>query len=226
MSTVYEQLYDYCDCIRKSDTRDYKFDKNIKLLIDLISTLTCWKGSPCETFLSSDREEVFDINAIQSCYCDNGLMIIDLDYPEVKEDTFTVILQKREGIKFENIELSENEYAYNPYENKLYIDLSEHGTNCQCDCTKLHKVIVQYTAGFEEIPECLLPIFCEYLSHVIELNRCQCNCTTCQEDETEESTEITDLEAYVKHSILVAYARQLETISRCKYKFEFKGMVV
>ena len=78
--TIYEQLQTSCDCIKLSDKNDENFKKNIDQLIDLISIITCWKNSPCENFLSSDREEVMDVDVIKSCWCDGGLMIVPLYY--------------------------------------------------------------------------------------------------------------------------------------------------
>lgn len=196
-------------------------------MVDLISTITCWKNSTCETFLSSDREEVFDINAVMNCLCDSGLMIVELYYEQVKEETITVVLQKRTGIKFEEIVLTSEDFTYNERENKLYIDLSDYGIDNACSCEKLHKIIVQYTAGYEVLPRCLLPIFCDYLKYVIEMNRCQCNCTNCEsDDEDNDITEPTNFEEYIQNSLFIAYKRQLETISLCGKTRTFVGVVV
>ncbi len=227
MDTIYEQLKNYCDCLKTSDVNADNFNQNINQLIDLISTLTCWKSKPCETLLSSDRQEVFDINAVKSCWCDNGLMIVDLYYKEVKEETIKVTVQIRNGVQFEDLEIDTSDYSFNVYENKLYIDLSKYNINDFCSCEKVHKVIVEYTAGFELLPECLLPIFCDYLQYVIEYNRCDCNCDTCEDDTTNEEPQEPDtIEEYIQNSIFIAYKRQLETISLCGRNNWFVGMVV
>lgn len=229
--TIYEQLRDYCDCFRQSDVKDTeKFERNVNQLVDIISMITCWKNTSCENFLSSDRQEVLDIHAIKSCYCDDGLMIVDLNYREIQSETIVVKLQKRTGIQFETITLDSSEYTYNEYENKLYIDLSNYNIKCCCDCTKLHKLIITYTAGYELIPDCLLPVFCDFLQYIIQYNRCCCECSTCQDD-TEETVEddgnIPDsISEYIQNTIFVSYARQLETISLCGYRKQFVGMVV
>lgn len=227
MLTIYDQLKDYCNCLRVNDVQSLDFNKNIDLLIDLISSLTCWKNNPCETFLSSDREEVFDVGMIHSCYCDNNLLILELRYKEIKKETITVKLQIREGIKFTEIEVSPDDFDFNVYENKLYIDLSNYSGIDPCNCINLHKVIIQYVAGYNLIPECLLPVFCDYLQYVIQMNRCDCNCVQCEEKvENEEPVEPDTVSEYIQNSIFVSYARQLETISICKSKIEFRGLVV
>lgn len=225
--TVYEQLQDYCDCIKQSDLKDDSFKRNVDQLIDMISTLTCWKNSPCENFLSSDREEVMDVDVIKSCWCDGGLMIVPLYYREIKEETIQVIVQTRNGVQFEEIELSNEDFSFNPYENKLYIDLSAYDIDSVCSCEKVHKIIVRYTAGFEFIPNCLLPVFCDFLQKVIEYNRCDCACNTCEDDEENtEPVEPDTIEEYIQRVLFIAYQRQLETISLCGNHKWFVGLVV
>ncbi len=225
--TIYEQLQTSCDCIRQSDKNDDSFKKNVMQLVDLISSITCWKNSSCETFLSSDREEVFDVDFIRSCHCDGGLMITNLYYKEIKSETIQIILQTRDGIHFEEIELADEDFSFNAYENKLYIDLSPYGINDICSCKKLHKIIVRYTAGYELLPQCLVPVFCDYLQHLIAYNQCDCNCDTCK-DETENKAPVEPdtIEEYIQRTLLIAYQRQLETISLCGRSYRFLGMVV
>ena len=189
--------------------------------------MTCWKNSPCENFLSSDREEVMDVDVIKSCWCDGGLMIVPLYYREIKAETIQVFVQIRNGVKFEEIELSTDDFSFNQYENKLYIDLSEYDTESVCNCEKVHKLIVRYTAGFELLPNCLLPVFCDYLSYVIKMNQCDCNCNTCEDDtENTEPVEPDTIEEYIQRTLFIAYARQLETISLCGNHKWFVGLVV
>ena len=225
--TIYEQLQTSCDCIKLSDKNDENFKQNVNQLIDLISIMTCWKNSPCENFLSSDREEVMDVDVINSCWCDGGLMVVPLYYREIKEDTIQVFVQIRNGVKFEEIELSEDDFSFNPYENKLYIDLSEYDTESVCNCEKVHKLIVRYTAGFELLPNCLLPVFCDFLSYVVKMNQCDCNCNTCEDDtENDEPVDPDTIEEYIQRTLFIAYARQLETISLCGNHKWFVGLVV
>lgn len=225
--TIFEQLQASCDCIKQSDLKEDTFKRNVLQLIDLISTITCWKNSPCENFLSSDREEVMDIDVIKSCWCDGGLMIVPLYYREIKEETIQVFVQMRNGVKFEEIELSQDDFSYNVYENKLYIDLSQYNINDVCSCEKVHKLIVRYTAGYELLPNCLIPAFCDFLQQVIEYNRCDCVCNTCDDEEVnEEPVEPDTIEEYIQRTLFIAYARQLETISLCGNHKWFVGLVV
>lgn len=225
--TIYEQLQTNCNCVRKSDLNDESFKVNVMQLVDLISTITCWKNNTCETFLSSDREEVFDIDFIRSCRCDGGFVITDLFYKEIKEETIQVILQTRDGIHFEDIEISKEDFTFNTYENKLYIDLSSYGIDNICSCKKLHKIIVRYTAGYELLPKCIVPVFCDYLQHLIEYNRCDCNCDTC-DDETENKAPVEPdtIEEYIQRTLFISYQRQLEIISLCGNHYKFLGLVV
>lgn len=236
---IIEQIKENCDCLKEKDIESGLVDKSISQLIQLISTITCWtnRDMTCATFLSSDRQELFDINAIQQCgHCDHGLMDVELFYTPIVPETIKVKVLTRTGIKFEEHVLSEDEYSFNPYENVLYIDLKDFIFCNPCSCDSVEKVIVDYVAGYEELPECLLPIFCDMLSYLIEMNRCECakSCDICDIDTVDEVT-LTGYESeeqkttfdFVKNTITNAYSRQLELMSLCgRRRKRFWGAVV
>lgn len=233
---IIEQLKDNCDCINEKDMKSGLVERSIGQLIQLISMLTCWtnRDETCATFLSTDRQELFDVNAIIECgHCEYGLMDVELFYNPIQQETLKVKLLKRDGIRFEEIELSEEEFSYNPYENVLMIDLRNY-IGCQpCNCDVIEKVIVDYVAGYDVLPECLLPIFCDMLKFLIEMNRCECGCSTCDEQTVQDlviTTEDSEQQAstfdYIKSTIVKAYSRQLELISLCGRRKRFWGTVV
>ncbi|MBG8798868.1 hypothetical protein FKR58_24525, partial [Salmonella enterica subsp. enterica] len=79
MDEIIEQLKEFCDCF-PCDVEDNKLEKTVKEAIHLISLLTCWTQRPCETFLMSERQEVFDMDNYLPCSCDDGIMELDLFY--------------------------------------------------------------------------------------------------------------------------------------------------
>lgn len=240
---IIQQLKDYCDCLKDKDLKDTdKFAKNVEQLINLISTLTCWKRGDevCETFLMQTRVEYIDVSLIsRCCRCDNGIMNTELFYDLVQPDSIKLQLKIRDGIHIKYIDIDNSHFEYDVTTNELWIDLSDYLLTGECSCEKVEKIIVTYDAGFEQIPECLLPVFCDYLQYVIEMNRCECStCDTCNSTEDYEDAEKdlivnldnTDeqLNTYiaVRRSIVKTYARQLEIISLCGRHRRFLGMVV
>lgn len=238
--TVVEQLKDKCDCLKETDTSAYKFEQNVEQLINLISILTCWKrGSKenyCETFLLSERKELFDFKQVKSCgCCDNNITTLCLYYDLVKPESISVKLRVRNGIKFSEVEIDSNDISFDEIENNLYIDLSNYTdvtNNCNCDV--LQKIIVTYDAGFEEIPDCLIPVFCDYLSYVIDMNKCECGCDSCDDDNDVNIDDIVNMDSNaeqlntyvtVRNHIISAYAQQLSIMSLCGRNY-FLGMVV
>lgn len=58
------------------------------------------ENHPCETFLSSQREEVFDVGEFKKCGCDSGIVRIPLFYPMIDPTTIEVSVITRERITF------------------------------------------------------------------------------------------------------------------------------
>lgn len=233
---IVEQLKNYCSCIKESDLEADKLEKNVGELIDLISTITCWKNHPCETFLSSQREEVFDVGEFKKCGCDSGMVRIPLFYPMIDPTTIEVSVITRERITFTTHKLEvDKDFSYNPYDSIVYVDLSniDYKDVCNCGCDELSKIVVSYVAGYETIPECLLPVFCDFLQFVIAMNRCECGCSTCEETDgsdvliSEENSDAQiSISVYVREHITKAYSEQLGILSVCNSKDTWVGAVV
>lgn len=236
IETITEQLASYCDCLKEIELNDLcKFHRNVNQLINLISIITNWKrgSDPCETFLMSERRELFDMQEISQCgCCDNYLVTLPLSYKQVEESSITVSFQVREGIKFSTITMTEDEYSYDPLENKIYLDFSNYNEVVGCGCEVITKIIVTYDAGYSSIPECLLPLFCDYLNYVIDMNKCQCGCSVCDaeyEDNIENAENSLAQEStylIVREHILKAYIRQLESIALDTKSYSSWGKVI
>lgn len=238
---IIEQLKDNCDCISENEWSNTKLEQNISEFLDLISTMTCWKTKACETLLMSEREEIFDIESLKfECgVCDSGLVTKTLYFDLIQEESVKVKILIKSGIKIEIIELDDELYAFNPYTNEIYVDLSDYVFDDECTCEKTIKMIVTYDAGYEILPECLFPILCDFLDYVFDMNKCTCGaCTTCESDSTQDvvivegetdNSEFISIKLQIRNIIASNYMRQLEFISLCgnsKAYMPFGGLVV
>lgn len=224
---IYEQLRDYCDCIK--DVKQEEVDE----LINLVSMATCWTQKPCETFLNSERREVIDLD---DCLCDCQIVRFAPFYTPFDPESFTFTLVKEVGIEETLIPVTE--FTYSEIEGVFKIDPPIPNCDCgcnECTCNPKYKLVIDYVAGYEELPECLLPVFCEALQYIQERRECDCKqCQACEnyDDErvevlVEDAATITNqLKAYFVTTLTEQYKRQLSLISLCRSKKRLWGIVV
>ena len=224
-NTPFEQLSEYCDCMEDVKERD------VIELINLISTYTCWTQVTCETFLLSERRELVEI---PQCIKDCDVFEFEPFYRPFNKDSFTFYLIEQEGIDETSTEITS--YGYSEADGKFRLELPLPSCKCRprCGCEKTYKLLVTYVAGYELIPECLLPLFCEALQWVVDKNKCICeDCEPCKKNDystpsTIDYTNITgQLQEYLVTTLSKQYFSQLGLISLCnKYKGELWGVIV
>lgn len=221
--TILEQLTEYCDC-QTVEERD------VNELISLISSFTCWTQKPCETFLKSERREVVEL---PNCIDDCDVFEFTPFYAPFDEESFTFTLIEQNGIQETATEITD--YIYSEVDGNFKMELPLPGCNCKpnCGCESKFKLLVKYVAGFELIPECLLPLFCEALIWINEKNKCDCeDCQPC--DQTYRESRQIDYASLTgrlqEHFLMILtrqYFRQLSLISLCDgYKGQLWGVVV
>lgn len=223
VSAVVEQLLDYCECIKDIDKDEAVLERNVEELLNLISINTCWSREPCETLLNSPRQEYIDVGEIKKCSCEGGIVTFTPYYYPFNPDSFEVTLVRIEGIKEELTPISEDDWAYISSEGDLRIDLSEYVTNDRCGCKAIYKLAIDYDAGFEEIPDCLLKVFCDMLHIIFAKNTCDCSvCQSCKASGTdtliefdEDDTISQKIDSYLTNFLWDAYRDQLSLISLC-----------
>lgn len=230
MTRVTEQLLDFCDCIDGDFGRDRPEDiealeRNVEELIRLVSILTCWTQHPCETFLNSSRTEYIDVREIKRCSCEGGIVEFTPFYYPFNPSSFQVWLVKIDGVKEELIEIDEDDFSYIQSKDLVRVDLIDYVRFDKCSCPSEYKLKIVYDAGFDEIPECLLKLFCDLLHIIYMKNKCTCEaCHACQAGATDTTvvfdpetnpTITPQIENYLNTTLYNAYINQLALISIC-----------
>jgi hypothetical protein len=222
--TPLEQLTEYCDC---TDVEE----RDVNELISLISTYTCWAQKPCETFLLSERREVKDL---PDCICDCDIFTFRPYFAPFEVDSFTFTLVEQNGIN--EIETPVTTYIYSEADEEFRMELPLPSCKCRpdpCGCKSKYKLVVTYVAGYENIPECLLPFFCESLQWIREKNKCDCEkCEGCEEQPLTKETMVdyTTITGQLQERIVAImtrqYFNQLSLISLCRRVPDLWGVVV
>lgn len=213
---IYEQLAD-CNCIDKEVT-----ESDVDELIALISMATCWTHEPCETLETAERSEVIEL---PECMDDCDVYIFKPFYHPFNVESFEFRLIRYKGTDIDVIPITD--YSYSDVDGEFRMKVPIPSCKCRvctCGCEPTYKLAVTYTAGYDEIPDCLIPIFCEALRLVMEKNACDCTtCTPCQingeivEIDYSNSETIGDqLSSYLVRLFTREYKRQLSLISLCK----------
>ena len=223
--TPFEQLTEYCDCQEVTE-------KDVAELIHLISTYTCWAETPCETFLLCDRREVREL---PDCVCDNCFIYeFEPHYAPFDPDSFEFTLVEQNGIEETQTTLSS--FIYSEVDGKFRLELPLPNCKCmpKCGCKSKFKLLATYVAGYEEIPDCLLPMMCEALVWIADKNKCACEkCEACDPTKNTDEGVINyasldgRLQEHFLNVLTRQYFNQLSLISLCqRYKGELWGVVV
>lgn len=154
--------------------------KKIWLAIRFLSLHACWTDGDDDTLIMQCRTQRATANQLcgctkRCCNCDDDHIIIPLEYAPVNEEPFVsgTITVMVAG-KFVKKELTA-EYLDNhldPYTNKLYImrddfpDIFYWDHKCCCMCKRQLTITLQYNAGYEKLPNGLLPLICPIISKI------------------------------------------------------------
>lgn len=158
--------------------------------IRYISHLACWTDSDNDTFLTSIRTQVVEVSAKCACQpdcceCDKNVIAIHLDYAPVPHNPFSIA--HLSGVYGGEIlrEVIGHEYLndhFDPATNTLYISrrdfpnllLDKGGCCCLCD----HRIVIEikYLAGYDDIPDGILPLICPIISKIDEAKVSMSSC--------------------------------------------------
>lgn len=227
--TIYEQLSAGCNCMTVKEA-------DVDELIQLISSLTCWQNKPCETFLSGERREVMEL---PDCMDRCEVFEFTPFYHPFDVDSFEFTLIAQTGIEEEATEITDYSYSEIDGNFKMILPIPDCKCRCRqkrCDCVPKYKLLVEYVAGYEELPDCVIPVMCEALQYVEDKNKCDCSkCETCDkqyEDDkipilVDDADTITlQLKNYFVRSLARQYRKQLSLISLCEGSHELWGFRV
>lgn len=164
LNAVKEQLSQYCDCVEDIT------DKDVFDMVSIVSLATGWANKNCDTFLLSDRREVIDLPSCMDCPYE-----FEPYYRPFDPESFTFTLVKIKGIEETSTPVN---FAYS-VDKKFRIELPKCECACdECGCPAQYKLVVTYKAGYNLLPECLLPVMCNLIEVIHAKNACDC-CNDC-----------------------------------------------
>lgn len=161
---ITDQLKAYCECVEDIS------DGDVNELVNIVSLMTGWQMSNCETFLTGARREVRDLPSCADCPIEFSPY-----YHPFDRDTFKFYLVKIQGTQEEITEITD--FGYISTEGVFRVNTGLPSCKCvcyPCGCPPEYKLVAEYTAGYDKLPECILPVFCNLLE-VIKARR-ECNC--------------------------------------------------
>lgn len=217
---ITDQLSEYCECVGDVEERD------VEEIVNLISMYTCWTNEPCDTFLLGERREVIDLPPCLDCEFEFEPFFHPFD-----EDSFVFTVVKQEGMEIESTVV---DHVYNPFTGKFTVDVDLPSCKCRprkCSpCDTIYTLVVTYMAGYEELPDCLLPVFCNLLDVIQAKNECDCgqDCACDTEENIKYATGdvvTAALETDLGKILVEQYKRQLSLISLCEER-SLWGIVV
>lgn len=232
MERIKNQLSEYCDCVEFDD-------RDVTELVNIVSMATCWNtgnvrstlDEDCENFLLDERHEVIDLPACMDCVYE-----FEPFYRPFDPATFTFTLIKIAGT--EETATPITDFSYSTLDGKFRIDTGLPSCKChckKCGCDPEYKLLVTYAAGYEKIPDCYLPVFCNLLDVIHAKNKCDCpNDCACDTPASEEDIKYatgdvvtvqveTDLGKMISKIISEG---MLGRMSLCKAPTEFWGVIV
>lgn len=217
----WDDLKDYCNCVEADDD-------DVSELVNVISLATGWQSKPCETFLKSTRREVIDLPSCTDCP-----IVFDPYYVPFDQSSFKFYLVTIEDIAESVSEITN--FAYHTSDGKFYVNPGIPSCKCsdKCGCPATYKMIVEYDAGYETIPDCLLPAFCNVLDVIHRKNTCDCNTCSCDNTGSEENVTYATgdivtvaLETDIGKMLVEQYKKQLGMISLYRRQRDLWGFVV
>lgn len=182
VTDLFTQLTQFCGCVDEVTAKD------VSDLIDVVSLATGWAQNPCETFEKSTRREVIDLPSCLDCPYD-----FTPYYTPFDTDSFTFTLIERKGL--EETRTSLTNFLYTGFDEgemkhdgAMRVDTGIPKCNCTCDndcgCETEYKLLVTYDAGYETLPDCMLPVLCNLLEVIHAKNSCDCGGCDCSNGET------------------------------------------
>jgi len=181
MINILDQVREYCHCLPEFITDD-ELKRVVDRVIAIVSNKTCWSQTSYENMLHSKRTEKmrFNKSVLDLCLCDGGIVEFKPFYRMgIDAESFIVIVRTRSGIHTTKDILAVDKYTFDELDNTLRIDVSDFA-QCGC-CPDETTLIIEYYAGFDELPSCVMDLVCGLINTVEEATRCDCeSCHECE----------------------------------------------
>lgn len=161
---IVDQLKAYCECVEDIT------DEDVAELVNVISLATGWQRENCETLLSGARREVQDLPSCADCP-----VTFEPYYHPFDIASFKFYLVKLRGIEEDVTEITD--FRYISSEGNFRVDTGLPSCKCgcaPCGCPTEYKLLVEYEAGYDELPDCILPVFCNILEVIKAKRNCDC----------------------------------------------------
>lgn len=236
--SIYEQVTQFCDCVDITE-------KDVDDMISVVSLATGWMLDPCETFEKSKRREIIDLPSCMDCPYEFTPYYAPFDVSSMK-----LTLIKRKGLEITRTPI-EN-FTYYGFDEgdmkrsgKILVDTGLPMCSCgcaECGCPAEYELYAEYDAGYELLPECILPVICNLLEVIHAKNSCDCTQCGCSGDTATYDADgnVTTQEIKYKSGDVVSvfletdlgkmlveqYKNQLGILYLLKKKHDFWGCVV
>lgn len=239
---LFTQVTQYCDCVKEITVKD------VDDMISVVSLATGWMLNPCETFEKAGRREVITLPSCLDCPFEFEPYYVPFD-----ASSFSFTLVERKGL--EVVQTPIENFVYYGYDDrdmkytgKMLVETGLPQCNCactdECGCPTTYELVAEYEAGYETLPDCLLPVMCNLLEVIHAKNDCDCKQCGCEDGETityDSDGNITSdqviqyksgdvvsvfLETDLAKMLVEQYKNQLGMMSLLKYTHNVWGYVV
>ena len=176
--------------------------------------------------MTGDRKEVIPIE------CSDCPIEFTPYYHPYNSDSFKFYLVATKDLEETVTEL---DYSYSAVSELFRVSL---GLNCEClgkecGCPTTYQLMVTYEAGYDLLPDCLLPVFCNLLEVIRAKNNCDCGCGCTNGNPNEQEITYASgdivtvaLETDLGKILVEQYKNQLASFSLINYDQRLWGFVV
>lgn len=265
MDDIVEKVANYCDyaLIHTEESAEEgsityaELWAKVWLILRLFSLVTCWTDGTDDLFLMQTRKQQTTTKQIcgcrrDCCNCDADQIVVPLEYAPLYDDeecmyvggTISVVINGR--VVREEIPA---DYLYehtDPYTGKLYIMRDDFPNTllwnhrCCCLCRRHCTITIEYNAGYDILPDGLLPLICPLLTKIdsakIGLADCAAAMTqvvgllkrkkvgNVEYEWSDRDSDTAVTQALFTDLFDVAMLAELEAISRCNDALEVEDM--
>lgn len=169
--SIVDKVKEDCKCVLSTDSDD-AINRLIAKALRAISVLTCWGDGECSTLLKGDRREEIDID-LDYCDCFGSVYKSAPFYNKNVTVTSVKLIRITDTIAETTLSIVD---SYNETLGVFFINLNQQFTfsdgstenpAIQCGCCKAeYKLIIEYEAGYDDIPDCIMDILCRIIGFI------------------------------------------------------------